>query len=59
MKAIRSQLITSNMLMITHNSIGGHLDWNYLVLLAVTKRTTNRDNKKNSNKNCEKTLPKL
>ena len=45
MKAIRSQLKRSNMFMITHKYIGGHLDWHYSVLYAVTKRTTNRDYK--------------
>ena len=46
MKAIKSQLKTSNIFMITQSSIGGHLDCHHLILCAVTKRTANRDNKK-------------
>ena len=38
-------MITSNMSMITHNSIGGHRTCHYSIFFAVTKRTTKRDNK--------------
>ena len=48
MEAIRSQLKPSNLFMT--NYVGGHLDCHDSILYAVTKRTTNRDNKQKINK---------
>ena len=61
MKAIRSQLKTSNMFMIPQNFIGLHLDWHYSVLYAVKKEqqieTTNKSLNKIARKRFESCKP--